>query len=87
MWSWQLYLGGALFALLPLLNALTTPIHVVATMAAGDWGLAGVDLIAFALGLCLFYSGRRMQRRQPPLSAAEKRRQSAAAAGAAGAAA
>ena len=80
MWAWQLYLGAALFALIPLLNALTTPINLGATIAAGDWVLAGFDLCMLAFGAMLAYCGWRMQHWQPPLSAAEKKRRQQAAA-------
>lgn len=81
MWAWQLYAGAALFALLPLLNALTTQAHLGRTLPAGDWGLAGVDLACLGLGLALGVAGRRMQRWQPAPTAAQKRALQAAAAG------
>lgn len=77
MWTWQLYLGASLFALLPLLNAATTQVHLGITLPAGDWALAGFDLFAFVFGLCLAYCGWRMQRWQPALPAAERRREAA----------
>lgn len=84
MWAWQLYLGAALFALIPLLNALTTQAHLGVTLRTGDWVLAGFDLVMLAFGALLGYCGLRMQRWQPALSAAgKKRRQQAAVAGAA----
>lgn len=83
MWTWQLYLGGALFALIPVVNAVTTHAHLGITLRTGDWVLAGFDLTMLAFGAMLAYCGHRMRRWQPPLSAAEKkRRQQAAAAGA-----
>jgi len=80
MWTWQLYIGAAAFALLPLLNALTTPTHLVAAIAAGDWVLAGFDLAMVAFGAMLACCAWRMQRWQPPLGAAEKKRRQQAAA-------
>ncbi|MCW4453776.1 PepSY domain-containing protein [Flavobacterium sp. MXW15] len=80
MWAWQLYLGAVLFALIPLLNALTTHAHLGVTLASGDWVLAGFDLSMVAFGACLAVCGWRMQRWQPPLSAAEKKRRQQAAA-------
>ncbi|WP_312368590.1 PepSY-associated TM helix domain-containing protein [Stenotrophomonas sp.] len=82
MWAWQLYVGAALFALIPLLNALTTNAHLGASIAAGDWVLASFDLCMIAFGAMLAYCGWRMQRWQPPLSAAEKKRRQQAAAAA-----
>lgn len=78
-WAWLLYLGAAMFVLLPVLNALTTRAHLGVSLPAGDWVLAGVDLFALAFGLCLGYCGWRMQRWQPAVSAADKRRRQAAA--------
>jgi hypothetical protein len=80
MWAWQLYLGAALLVLLPVLNALTTDAHLGKTVPAGDWALAGVDLVCCALGCMLALAARRMQRWQPPLSAAERRARERAAA-------
>jgi uncharacterized iron-regulated membrane protein len=77
-WAWLLYLASAMFVLLPVLNAVTTDAHLGVSIPAGDWVLAGFDLIVLALGLCLGYCGWRMQRWQPPVSAADKRRRQAA---------
>ena len=74
MWAWQLYVGAAAFALIPLLNAVTTSTNLGVAIAAGDWVLAGFDLVMIAFGAVLAYCGWRMQRWQPPLSAAEKKR-------------
>jgi len=83
MWAWQLYLGAALFALIPVVNALTTHAHLGVTLRNGDWVLAGFDLVMLAFGAMLAYCGLRMQRWQPALSAAEKKKRQAAAAAAA----
>ncbi|MCD9086459.1 PepSY-associated TM helix domain-containing protein [Stenotrophomonas sp. SY1] len=74
MWAWQLYVAAAMFALIPLLNALTTHTHLGVTLLDGDWVLAGFDLFMVAFGIVLAYCGKRMQHWQPPLSAAEKKR-------------
>ena len=50
-WQEQAWLAAALFAFLPVLNALTTQRHLVNTLAAGDWVMAGFDLSAFALAV------------------------------------
>lgn len=42
--------AGALLSI-PLVNLLTTGRHLLVTLPAQDWGLAGVDLVAAALGI------------------------------------
>lgn len=49
-WIELLFAASVLYALLPLLNAVTTTIHLGRTIPSGDWVLASVDLVAFALG-------------------------------------
>lgn len=73
MWSWQLYLGAGLFALVPLLNALTTDLHLGVTVPAGQWALAGVDLVCLGLGVCLGIAGWRLQHWKAPQSAAARK--------------
>ncbi|MFI8614500.1 PepSY-associated TM helix domain-containing protein [Acidovorax sp. NPDC077693] len=63
-WLESLWLAAAAFALLPLLNALTTDRHLGVTLPAGDWMLAGFDLTMLALGVCLAVAARRVHRRQ-----------------------
>ncbi|MFT3803129.1 MAG: PepSY-associated TM helix domain-containing protein [Burkholderiaceae bacterium] len=50
--AWRALLGAAAagFGLLPVLNALTSNRHLGVTLPAGEWGLAGVDLVMLALG-------------------------------------
>lgn len=74
MWAAQLYLGAAAFALLPLLNALTTRTHLVAAIADGDWALAGFDLAMIGFGAMLACCAWRVQHWQPPPSAAQRKR-------------
>jgi uncharacterized iron-regulated membrane protein len=50
-WREQFWLAGLLFALLPFLNGLTTDRHVLASVPAGDWAIAGMDISLFAAGL------------------------------------
>lgn len=83
MWAWQLYLGAAMFMLIPVINALTTHAHLGVTLRTGDWVLAGFDLMMLTFGAVLAYCALRMQRWQPALSAAEKKKRQAAAAAAA----
>jgi len=73
MWVWQLYVGAALFAGIPIVNALTTGIHLGVTIPAGLWSLAGVDLVCLGLGAALAVAARRVQRWRPPLPAAQRR--------------
>ncbi|WP_313246894.1 PepSY-associated TM helix domain-containing protein [Stenotrophomonas rhizophila] len=80
MWAWQLYLGAAMFMLIPVINALTTHAHLGVTLRTGDWVLAGFDLMMLAFGAVLAYCALRMQRWQPALSAAEKKKRQVAAA-------
>ncbi|MEG0184378.1 MAG: PepSY-associated TM helix domain-containing protein [Stenotrophomonas sp.] len=83
MWAWQLYLGAAMFLLIPVINALTTHAHLGVTLRTGDWMLAGFDLMMLAFGAVLAYCALRMQRWQPALSAAEKKKRQVAATAAA----
>ncbi len=83
MWAWQLYVGAAMFLLIPVINALTTHAHLGVTLRNGDWVLAGFDLMMLAFGAVLAYCALRMQRWQPALSAAEKKKRQVAAAAAA----
>lgn len=62
----DLLLVGALLALgLPLLNQLTAPAgSLPATLARGDWGLAGIDLALLGVGvICGLLAWRRAQPR------------------------
>lgn len=52
-WIEELSIAAGLFALLPLLNALTTNRHLGVSIPAGDWAIAGFDLTAFAMGTAL----------------------------------
>lgn len=64
-WVEQLALTAALLAALPLFNLLATDKGVVATIAAGDWTLAGTDLTLAALGVAFGWAARRVQRFTP----------------------
>ncbi|MCG6203212.1 PepSY domain-containing protein [Rhodopseudomonas sp. HC1] len=50
-WVEQLWAAAALLALVPVLNAATTPRPLWRSLAAGDWVFAGVDLMCCALAL------------------------------------
>ncbi|MFV0278249.1 MAG: PepSY-associated TM helix domain-containing protein [Parahaliea sp.] len=61
-WVELLWLAAAAFALLPLINALTTDKHLWHTVTAGDWALAGFDLTMLGLGLAFAYMASKVQR-------------------------
>lgn len=61
-WVELLWLASAAFALLPLINALTTEKHLLNTVAAGDWVLAGFDLTMLALGIAFAYMAIKVKR-------------------------
>ena len=50
-WLEMCALAGAAYGLVPVLNVLTTDRHLGVTLPAGDWGLAGIDLAALAVGI------------------------------------
>lgn len=66
-WREQLAAGAALFLLLPLLNGATTDRHLLRSLPAGDWAVAGIDLAMLAMGCALaalaLYLRRRAVRR------------------------
>ncbi|WP_207538322.1 PepSY-associated TM helix domain-containing protein [Sabulicella rubraurantiaca] len=55
-WVEQLGLGAALLLLLPALNAVTTHSHLGITLPAGQWALAGLDLLALGFGAALAFA-------------------------------
>jgi len=66
-WAEQLAAGAILYALLPVLNGLTTDRGLWRSIPRGDWAMAGVDLTALATGLVLAWSLHRLhlKTRQP----------------------
>lgn len=50
-WPEQCWLVAAVFLGLPVVNWLTTNLHLGVTLLAGNWALAGVDLTAIATGV------------------------------------
>ncbi|AZE82459.1 iron-regulated membrane protein [Pseudomonas orientalis] len=62
-WVEQLSLGALLFVTLPLINALTTPYHLGASLMSGDWAMAGFDLTCLASGLFLAWAAWKMRHR------------------------
>lgn len=72
--SQQLALGALLALGLPLLNGLTTAHgHLLASLARGDWALAGIDLFLLLAGLCAALAAWRLAR-PAPLAAPRGRR-------------
>ncbi|WP_312934107.1 PepSY-associated TM helix domain-containing protein [Pseudomonas sp.] len=65
-WAEQLGLGALAFALLPVLNGLTTGQGLNHSIAVGDWVMAGFDLTALAVGLFLAWAASRMLRTPKP---------------------
>ena len=61
-WGEQLALGALAFALLPLLNGLTTGQGLNHSLVAGDWAMAGFDLTALGTGLFLAWAAGKMLR-------------------------
>ena len=64
-WTAVLGLAAAAWALLPLLNALTTSTHLGATLPAGDWTWAALDLAFLAAGAVLGAVAWHLHRRRP----------------------
>ncbi|MBK1673676.1 hypothetical protein CKO35_10220, partial [Ectothiorhodospira shaposhnikovii] len=64
-WVEQCWLAAAAFALLPVLNALTTDRHLGQSLPEGDWVMAGFDLAMLGLGgtfaAIAWMLGRRMR--------------------------
>ncbi|MDA8519890.1 PepSY-associated TM helix domain-containing protein [Acidovorax sp. NCPPB 4044] len=73
--GWALLLGaaGALFLALPVVNALTTSTHLGATLPAGDWVWAGMDLSFIAAGAVFALLAWRLLRRRPAAAAKASR--------------
>jgi uncharacterized iron-regulated membrane protein len=62
-WTELFTLAAAAFALLPVLNALTTDKHLLATITHGDWALAAVDLTFLVFGAAFGVIAWRLRRR------------------------
>lgn len=67
-WRVQFTAGALLFALLPLVNTLTTQTHLGVALSHGNWVYAGFDLtmfgIAAVLAVTAWYASRTPSRRQ-----------------------
>lgn len=67
-WGEQLALGALAFALLPLLNGLSTHRGLNHSLQEGDWAMAGFDLTALATGLFLAWLAGKMLRSPKPVA-------------------
>ncbi|MGH2294058.1 MULTISPECIES: PepSY-associated TM helix domain-containing protein [Pseudomonas] len=67
-WGEQLALGALAFALLPLVNGLTTGQGLDHSPQVGDWAMAGFDLTALAVGLFLAWAASKMLRAPKPVA-------------------
>ena len=75
-WVEQLTLAAALFAAVPLLNALTTPWHLGVSLVEGDWAMAGFDLACLASGLLLGWAAWKMRRAERAKARGQQRARS-----------
>ncbi len=73
--SWRLVLsiGGLGFISLPLLNALTSPSHIIDNISSGQWSLVGFDLLSCFLGLSLLFTVKKLNVSGKPKSAITKK--------------
>jgi len=62
-WLEELSLAAGAFAVLPVLNALTTQRHLGITLPAGDWALASVDLTFIALAAFFALAALKVRRK------------------------
>lgn len=60
-WREQCLMIALLLIGLPILNAVTTDVHLVATLAAGDWVRASFDLTALGSGAIALIAARMIQ--------------------------
>ncbi|PEQ13568.1 peptidase [Novosphingobium sp. PC22D] len=72
-WIELLWATSAAFALIPIVNALTTDRHLGVTLAQGDWVLAGFDLTMLGLGGAFAFTAVKVTRRlKPRISSAQE---------------
>jgi uncharacterized iron-regulated membrane protein len=58
LWPEQLWMACIAFGVLPLLNAVTTDRHLVASIVSGDWLRAGFDLAMFGCAAIVVQRGK-----------------------------
>ena len=78
-WIELFWAGCAAYALVPVINALTTDKHLLNTLRAGDWVLAGFDLTMWGMAALLALMAVKVKRRLDPARAARKAAGAAAA--------
>ncbi|KAA0682491.1 PepSY domain-containing protein [Roseomonas genomospecies 6] len=71
-WVEQLWLGAALLALLPVLNAVTTHRPLWRSLGEGDWVFIGMDAMCWVLAALHAVLAVRTDRHQPTLRPARK---------------
>ncbi|MEM1189806.1 MAG: PepSY-associated TM helix domain-containing protein [Pseudomonadota bacterium] len=62
-WIEQAWFAAVAFALIPVLNALTTQVHLGYSLRVGDWVFASFDLVALATGVAFAAAALIMRRR------------------------
>lgn len=62
-WIELIYVAVAAYALIPVLNFLTTDRHLGVTIPYGDWQLASVDLSMFGLAALFAYLAKKLRHR------------------------
>lgn len=73
-WIELLWAACAMYALVPVVNALTTDKHLVNTLRAGDWVLAGFDLTMVGTAVLFAWMAVKVTRRLQPAVAASMAR-------------
>ena len=63
IWSGQLSLACVLYALLPVVNALTTDKHLGVSLFQGDWVMVGFDLSMLVFALCFGMAAYQLARK------------------------
>jgi hypothetical protein len=79
-WVEALGAGSLLFALVPVVNALTTWRGLGPSVWRGDWAFVGIDLTTLALAAGFAYAARKVLRHQPKAASARRQRNRAEAA-------
>jgi uncharacterized iron-regulated membrane protein len=64
-WIEQCVIGAVAFGLLPVVNALTSGYGLTASLPAGEWAVAGVDLVCLVLAACFVVAALRLRRPAP----------------------